>query len=231
MQRILIVDDERDIAELISDTLIDEGYDTVIKTSGEDALSEIESNQSFDLILLDIMMPGMSGTELCNKVRDKVKCPIIFVSAKSSTVDKLLGFELGADDYIAKPFDIYELVARVKAHLRREDRSKIIVDDNILEIGEIKVVKESYETYVNNKKIDISTREFEVLYYLMKNAGIVLTKEQIFDSVWGKDYGDLGTVAVHIKSLRNKIDKDEKYIKTIWGVGYKFIKVIDNDQE
>ena len=231
MQRILIVDDERDIAELISDTLIDEGYDTVIKTSGEDALSEIESNPSFDLILLDIMMPGMSGTELCNKVRDKVKCPIIFVSAKSSTVDKLLGFELGADDYIAKPFDIYELVARVKAHLRREDRSKIIVDDNILEIGEIKVVKESYETYVNNKKIDISTLEFEVLYYLMKNAGIVLTKEQIFDSVWGKDYGDLGTVAVHIKSLRNKIDKDEKYIKTIWGVGYKFIKVIDNDQE
>ena len=229
MQRILIVDDERDIAELISDTLIDEGYDTVIKTSGEDALSEIESNPSFDLILLDIMMPGMSGTELCNKVRDKVKCPIIFVSAKSSTVDKLLGFELGADDYIAKPFDIYELVARVKAHLRREDRSKIIVDDNILEIGEIKVVKESYETYVNNKKIDISTREFEVLYYLMKNAGRVLTKEQIFDSVWGKDYGDLGTVAVHIKSLRNKIDKDEKYIKTIWGVGYKFIKVIDND--
>ena len=229
MQRILIVDDERDIAELISDTLIDEGYDTVIKTSGEDALSEIESNPSFDLILLDIMMPGMSGTELCNKVRDKVKCPIIFVSAKSSTVDKLLGFELGADDYIAKPFDIYELVARVKAHLRREDRSKIIVDDNILEIGEIKVVKESYETYVNNKKIDISTREFEVLYYLMKNAGIVLTKEQIFDSVWGKDYGDLGTVAVHIKSLRNKIDKDEKYIKTVWGVGYKFIKVIDND--
>lgn len=229
MQRILIVDDERDIAELISDTLIDEGYDTVIKTSGEDALSEIESNPSFDLILLDIMMPGMSGTELCNKVRDKLKCPIIFVSAKSSTVDKLLGFELGADDYIAKPFDIYELVARVKAHLRREDRSKIIVDDNILEIGEIKVVKESYETYVNNKKIDISTREFEVLYYLMKNAGIVLTKEQIFDSVWGKDYGDLGTVAVHIKSLRNKIDKDEKYIKTIWGVGYKFIKVIDND--
>ena len=231
MQRILIVDDERDIAELISDTLIDEGYDTVIKTSGEDALSEIESNPSFDLILLDIMMPGMSGTELCNKVRDKLKCPIIFVSAKSSTVDKLLGFELGADDYIAKPFDIYELVARVKAHLRREDRSKIIVDDNILEIGEIKVVKESYETYVNNKKIDISTREFEVLYYLMKNAGIVLTKEQIFDSVWGKDYGDLGTVAVHIKSLRNKIDKDEKYIKTIWGVGYKFIKVIDYDQE
>ena len=229
MQRILIVDDERDIAELISDTLIDEGYDTVIKTSGEDALSEIESNPSFDLILLDIMMPGMSGTELCNKVRDKVKCPIIFVSAKSITVDKLLWFELGADDYIAKPFDIYELVARVKAHLRREDRSKIIVDDNILEIGEIKVVKESYETYVNNKKIDISTREFEVLYYLMKNAGIVLTKEQIFDSVWGKDYGDLGTVAVHIKSLRNKIDKDEKYIKTIWGVGYKFIKVIDND--
>ena len=225
MPKILVVDDDKDIAELISDTLFDEGYEVIMKFNGEDALKEIEINPNFDLIMLDIMMPGMSGTELCNKVREKQKCPIIFVSAKASTVDKLLGFEIGADDYISKPFDIYELVARVKAHLRREDRSKIMFDDNNIEIGKIKINRESYDVYKDSKKVDVSTREFEVLYYLMKNAGIVLTKEQIFDSVWGKDYGEIGTVAVHIKSLRNKLDRDEEYIKTVWGVGYKFIKV------
>ncbi len=225
MPKILVVDDDKDIAELISDTLTDEGYEVIMKFNGEDALKEIEINPNFDLIMLDIMMPGMSGTELCNKVREKQKCPIIFVSAKASTVDKLLGFEIGADDYISKPFDIYELVARVKAHLRREDRSKIMFDDNNIEIGKIKINRESYDVYKDNKRVDVSTREFEVLYYLMKNAGIVLTKEQIFDSVWGKDYGEIGTVAVHIKSLRNKLDRDEEYIKTVWGVGYKFIKV------
>lgn len=225
MPKILVVDDDRDIAELIGDTLIDEGYEVIMKFNGEEALKEIEDSPNFDLILLDIMMPGMSGTELCNKVREKQKCPIIFVSAKASTVDKLLGFEIGADDYISKPFDIYELVARVKAHLRREDRSKIMFDDNNIEIGKIKINRESYDVYKNSKKVDVSTREFEVLYYLMKNAGIVLTKEQIFDSVWGKDYGEIGTVAVHIKSLRDKLDRDEEYIKTVWGVGYKFIKV------
>jgi DNA-binding response OmpR family regulator len=225
MPKILVVDDDRDIAELINDTLTDEGYEVTMRFNGEEALKEIEANPNFDLILLDIMMPGMSGTELCNKVREKQKCPIIFVSAKASTLDKLLGFELGADDYISKPFDIYELVARVKAHLRREDRAKIMIDENQIQIGNIKINKESYDVYMGDKKIDVSTREFEVLYYLMKNAGIVLTKEQIFDSVWGKDYGEIGTVAVHIKSLRNKLDSSEEYIKTVWGVGYKFIKV------
>lgn len=227
MPKILVVDDDKDIAELISDTLSDEGYEVTMKFNGEDALKEVESNPNFDLILLDIMMPGMSGIELCTKVREKQKCPIIFISAKASTIDKLVGFEIGADDYISKPFDIYELVARVKAHLRREDRSKIIFDDNKIEIGSIKINKESYDVFKNSKKLDLSTREFEVLYYLMKNAGIVLTKEQIFNSVWGKDYGEIGTVAVHIKSLRGKLDKEEEYIKTVWGVGYKFIKVID----
>lgn len=226
MPKILVVDDDKDIAELISDTLNDEGYEVVMKFNGEDAIKEVENNNGFDLILLDIMMPGMSGTEVCNKIREKEKCPIIFVSAKATTLDKLVGFEIGADDYISKPFDIYELVARVKAHLRREDRAKIISDDSILEIGNIKINKESYDVYQDGKKIDVSTREFEVLYYLMHNAGIVLTKEQIFDSVWGKEYGEIGTVAVHIKSLRNKLDKKEEYIKTVWGVGYKFIKKV-----
>lgn len=225
MARILIIEDEKAISNLIKINLQLVGHECSQAFDGEEGIDEALKNK-YDLVILDIMLPKYSGFEIIKYIEDT---PVIFVTAKASTQDKIKGFRLGADDYIAKPFDIYELVARVKAHLRREYRSKIIIDDNILEIGEIKIIKESYETYINNKKIDISTREFEVLYYLMKNAGIVLTKEQIFDSVWGKDYGDIGTVAVHIKSLRNKIDKDEKYIKTVWGVGYKFIKVIDND--
>ena len=170
------------------------------------------------------MMPEMSGTTLCTKIREITSSPILFVTAKTSTLDKLLGFEVGADDYITKPFIIEELVARVKAHIRRNNRVEV---SNIIKIGEIEINLDSYEVYKNNSLIDLSTREFELLAYLMKNAGIVLSKEKIFNSVWGENYGEIGTVAVHIKSLRNKLDPDEKYIKTIWGLGYKFIKVLD----
>lgn len=225
MAKILIVDDDNDIAELISDVLTDEHYETTIKNDAESAYDELTKN-SYDLILLDIMLPNMSGKELLNKVRDKIKCPIIFVTAKSNTLDKLLGFEIGADDYITKPFVIEELVARVKAHLRREKRS---ISSNIIKIGDIEVNKDSYEVTKNNIKVDLSTREFELLVYLMENAGIVLSKEQIFNNVWGSNYGEIGTVAVNIKNLRSKIDKEEKYIITIWGVGYKFIKGDTNE--
>ena len=218
MSRILIIDDEVDIAELESDALTDEGFDVDI------AHLASEAN-----ILLDIMLPGKSGTEYLNEIRNKITCPIIFVSAKSGTVDKLLGLEIGADDYITKPFDIYELVARVKAHIRRESRSKEIENKSKIIIGEIEINKNSYDVYKNKVKCNVSTREFEVLWYLMSNAGIVLTKEQIFSSVWGSDYGEIGTVAVHIKSLRSKIDPEEKYIVTIWGVGYKFVKELENE--
>lgn len=223
MSKILIVDDEKDIAELISDVLVDEGFETVTKNNGEDALEEIKNN-NFDLILLDIMMPKMSGTELCTKVRDFTNAPIIFVTAKTSMIDKVVGFEIGADDYITKPFIIEELVARVKAHIRRDNRATI---QNIYEIGEIKINTETVETFKCGKLVDLSTREFELLEYLMKNAGIVLSKEQIYENVWGSSYGDIGIVAVNIKSLRMKLDEEEKYIKTIWGLGYKFIKVVD----
>lgn len=226
MAKILIVDDEFDIAELISDTLLDEGYETVICSSGEEAIQSIKTN-SYDLILLDIMMPGMSGTDVCKKIRNDVNCPIIFISAKSMTTDKLFGFELGADDYITKPFDIYELLARVKAHLRREDRTRVLEKDNYIKIGGIEINTMTYDVYKDDKRIDLSTREFEVLKYLMENAGVVLTKEQIFTTIWGSEYGDIGTVAVHIKNLRTKLDNDEEYIKTVWGIGYKFVKVIN----
>ncbi len=223
MEKILIVDDENDIAELISDILEDEGYHTVIKNNGTDAINSVKE-EDFDLILLDVMMPDISGTEVCANIRNFTSCPIIFVTAKNGLSSKLVGFEVGADDYITKPFINEELVARVKAHLRREERLDKKKKNNVIEIGEIKLNKESFEVYKNGEIVTLSTKEFELLTYLMENAGIVLSKEQIYQSVWKNNYGDIGTVAVNIKSLRNKLDTDEKYIKTIWGMGYKFIR-------
>lgn len=227
MSRILIVDDEKDIAELISDVLQDEGFETVIKNDGYSAIEEVKNNH-YDLILLDIMMPNLSGTETCSKIRDLVTCPIVFVTAKNQTIDKLVGFEIGGDDYITKPFVIEELVARVKAHIRRDKRPNIS-ETNIIKIGDIEINKESYEAKKNGKQVILSTKEFELLSYLMSNAGVVLSKEQIYNAVWKTEYGDIGTVAVNIKSLRKKLDPEEKYIITIWGLGYKFVRVINND--
>ena len=226
MEKILIVDDDIDIAELESYLLKKEGYETVIKNSGEEALEEIEKTK-YDLILMDIMMPGISGIELCAKVREKVDCSIIFVTAKSNLIDKMLGFEIGADDYITKPFENQELVSRVKAHLRKDKRNRDTSSKNIIKIGEIELNKESFEVRKNDKKVDLSTREFELLKYLMENKGIVLSKNQIFDAVWGSNFGEISTVAVHIKNLRDKLDKDEKYIITVWGYGYKFVRFLD----
>lgn len=223
MERILIVDDEEDIAELISDILEDEGYVTTIKNNGNDAIYAVKEND-YDLILLDVMMPDISGTEVCANIRNLTSSPIIFVTAKTQLSSKLVGFEVGADDYITKPFINEELVARIKAHLRREERNDK-KSKSIIEIGEIKINKESFEVYKNDEIISLSTKEFELLSYLMENAGIVLSKEQIYQSVWKNNYGDIGTVAVNIKSLRNKLDNEEKYIKTIWGMGYKFARI------
>lgn len=226
MAKILIVDDEVEIAELINDILKEEGYETDISNTAEDALTKINNN--YDLIILDVMLPGMSGTTLCSLIRDKVKCPIIFVTAKVQTVDKLVGFEIGADDYITKPFVNAELIARVKANIRQNNRllNTEIYNKNIIKIGDIEINKDSYEVKKDDTIIELSTKEFDLLFYLMNNAGIVLSKDQIYNAVWGSNYGDIGTVAVHIKNLRNKIDKNDQYIITVWGVGYKFVKVL-----
>ena len=226
MEKILIIDDDKDIAELESYILKSEGFETVIKNNGEEALEEIEKNY-YDLILMDIMMPGISGIELCAKIRNNVNSSIIFVTAKSNLVDKLLGFEIGGDDYITKPFENQELVSRVKAHLRKDKRNNKKNNSNIIKIGNIELNKESFEVKKDNKTIDLSNKEFELLKYLMENAGTVLSKEQIFDSVWKSNYGEISTVAVHIKNLRDKLDKEEKYILTVWGYGYKFVRYID----
>lgn len=226
MEKILIIDDDIDIAELESFILKSEGYETVIKNSGEEALEEIQKN-NYDLILMDIMMPGISGIELCAQIRNKVNCSIIFVTAKANIVDKIVGFEIGGDDYVTKPFDNQELVLKVKSHLRKDKRNKTESNSNIIKIGDIELNKESFEVKKDGKTIELSTREFELLKYLMENKGIVLSKNQIFDAVWGSNFGEISTVAVHMKKLRDKLDKDEKYIITVWGYGYKFVRSVD----
>ena len=224
MKKILITDDDTDISMLVADALQDENFETVVKNSALDALKYIEENKNdLSLIILDIMMPHMSGLEICRKVRDEVSCPIIIISAKSKTMDTVLGLEMGADDYIAKPFVVDELVARVKAHLRRENRNDYSQND-IIKIGEIEIRCDSFEVFKAGEQIPFSTREFQLLQYLMENAGKVLTREQIFSNVWDTEYGDIGTVAVNIKSIRDKIDNNNEYIKTVWGIGYKFVK-------
>ena len=223
MPKILIIDDDKDIAELVALILRKEKIDSEIINDSLEALTRIEERKTnYDLILLDIMMPNISGTELCIKIRDKVTCPIVFLSAKKELVDKMVGYEIGGDDYITKPFDNTELILKIKSHLRLQSRNKI--SKNIITIGEISINKESFEVYKNNKRVEVSTREFELLTYLMENAGIALSKEQIFEKVWGGSYGDIGIVAVNIKNLREKLDSTNQYIITIWGYGYKFAR-------
>lgn len=228
MSKVLIVDDDKDISELISLVLKKEEIDSKIINNPLEVIDIVEK-ESFDLILLDIMMPEISGTELCSKIRDKVDCPIIFLSAKNELIDKMLGYEIGGDDYITKPFNNSELVLKIKAHLRLNKRVNNKTKGNIIKIGEISINKDTFEVYKNDLRIDISTREFELLKYLMENAGMVISKEQIFESVWGSSYGDIGTVAVNIKSLRDKLQDKNKYIITIWGYGYKFVREVEDE--
>ena len=224
MGMIVIVDDDPAIAHLIADALEDEQLETIVFENPGAALNYILSApRDISLILLDIMMPNLSGMEICRTIRDKVDCPIIFVSAKGKTLDTVLGLEMGADDYISKPFVVEEFVARIKAHLRREKRTALSPEEGVIRVGEIQLRVGSYEVYKNGQVVPVSTREFQLLQYLMENAGKVLTREQIFSHVWDTEFGDIGTVAVNIKSIRDKIDPDNKYIKTVWGVGYKFI--------
>lgn len=225
MSKILIVDDDVDIAELVSDALQDEGFQTQICYDGESAFEYvIENKDDIDLMTLDIMMPGISGLELCQKIRSQIDFPLILVSAKGKTIDTVLGLELGADDYITKPFIVEEFVARIKAHVRRDKRSNKDVNSDIIKVGDIELHPGSFEVFKNGSPIQFSTREFQLLEYLMENAGKVLTREQIFGHVWDTEFGDIGTVAVNIKSIRDKLDPNNEYIKTVWGVGYKFVK-------
>ena len=222
MPHILIADDDEAIAALIADALQDEGYATTVVGDGEKAYAALRQTP-FDLILLDVMMPHMDGLALMRKIRDEVDSPILLVTAKNRTLDTMMGLEMGADDYITKPFVVEELVARVKAHLRREQRKSRRQAPPVCAVGPFVINKDSYEVTMHGREVSLTTREFQLLSFLMDNAGRVLTREQIFNSVWGVDYGDIGTVAVNIKNLRQKIDPKAEWIKTVWGVGYKLV--------
>lgn len=220
--KIFVVDDDASICLLISDALADQGHTVAAAHSGEEALRRLEE-ESFDLILLDIMMKGMDGLEVCRRIRDRVDCPILFLSAKDSARDIVAGLGLGADDYLTKPFELEVLTARVEAHLRRQSRLATPAGGKLLRIGEIALDPENMTAVRAGEPVALSTRELELLHYLMAHAGQTLSRERIFRDVWKTEYGDMSAVAVNIKNLRLKLDPDWRYIKTVWGQGYRFV--------
>ena len=226
-QKILIVDDDNNIAELISLYLTKECYDTKIVNDGEQALIAFEHYKP-NMLLLDLMLPGIDGCQVCREIRAKSDVPIIMLSAKGEVFDKVLGLELGADDYILKPFDSKELVARVKAVLRRFQPAKpeayASVDIKCVEYPGLIVNLSNYSVTYDGQQIDMPPKELELLYFLASSPNQVFTREQLLDNIWGYEYvGDTRTVDVHVKRLREKIkDKPTWRIATVWGIGYKF---------
>ncbi len=224
-QKILIVDDDANIAELISLYLIKECYETKIVEDGEMALQVYDSFQP-NLILLDLMLPGIDGYQVCREIRNRANTPIIMLSAKGEVFDKVLGLELGADDYIIKPFDSKELVARVKAVLRRFQPVRLEAPSNakIVEYPDLSVNQTNYSVIYRGQTVDMPPKELELLYFLASSPNQVFTREQLLDHIWGYEYiGDTRTVDVHIKRLREKIkDHSAWRIATVWGIGYKF---------
>ena len=225
-QKILIVDDDNNIAELISLYLVKECFDTKIVNDGDSALEAVDSFAP-NLILLDLMLPGIDGYQVCREVRAKLQTPIIMLSAKGEVFDKVLGLEMGADDYMEKPFDSKELVARVKAVLRRYKPQTPVPEestDKVVSYPDLEINMTNYSvTYMGNR-VDMPPKELELLYFLASSPNHVFTREQLLDQIWGYEYiGDTRTVDVHIKRLREKIKDHEKWrIATIWGIGYKF---------
>ena len=226
-QKILIVDDDNNIAELISLYLTKECYDTKIVNDGEQALIAFEHYKP-NMLLLDLMLPGIDGYQVCREIRAKSDVPIIMLSAKGEVFDKVLGLELGADDYILKPFDSKELVARVKAVLRRFQPAKpeayASVDIKCVEYPGLIVNLSNYSVTYDGQQIDMPPKELELLYFLASSPNQVFTREQLLDHIWGYEYaGDTRTVAVHVKRLREKINDHPAWsISTVWGIGYKF---------
>ena len=225
-QKILIVDDDNNIAELISLYLTKECYDTEIVNDGEDALKAFESYRP-NLILLDLMLPGIDGYQVCREIRGKSNVPIIMLSAKGEIFDKVLGLELGADDYIMKPFDSKELVARVKAVLRRFQPAKPdapAADIPCVEYPDLVINLSNYSVLYQGQPIDMPPKELELLYFLASSPNQVFTREQLLDHIWGYEYiGDTRTVDVHVKRLREKIKDNASWsLATVWGIGYKF---------
>lgn len=228
MPNILIVEDDPEIAMLEQDYLEIEGFQTRTVSDGEGAVSAALT-RTFDLILLDLMLPGCNGYDVCRRIRDQVDVPILMVTARTDSVDKIRGLGLGADDYIAKPFDPAELVARVKAHLNRYARltggAGKKGDDDVLTVGDLQIFPKSWKVCKAGRELKMPNREFMLLKFLAENPNIVFSKEHLFETIWGYDYvGDSATVTVHIGRIREKIEDDPahpKIIETVWGAGYR----------
>ena len=222
-QTIMVVDDDPNIAQLVRLYLEKEGFDVSIQVRGDEALAAFQKNPP-SLMLLDIMLPGMDGWQVCRAVRQISNIPIIMLTAKDETFDKVLGLELGADDYVTKPFEGKELAARVKAVLRRSAPGE--TEKDMLSFPGLTISLENYEVYYQGKIVEMPPKELEVLYFLASHQNRVFTREQLLEQVWGFDFfGDSRTVDVHIKRLREKLQNSEAFgwqIRTVWGVGYKF---------
>lgn len=218
--KILVVDDEGRMRKLVKDFLSKKGYQVIEAANGEEAVDIFYENKDIALIILDVMMPKMDGWEVCREIRKMSQVPIIMLTAKSDERDELLGFELGVDEYITKPFSPKILVARVEAILRR---SNAIGPEDVIEVGGIMINKAAHEVTIDGKGIELSFKEFELLTYFVTNQGVALSRERILNNVWNYDYfGDARTIDTHVKKLRSKLGSKGDYIKTIWGMGYKF---------
>lgn len=223
MGKVLIVDDDQNICELLRLYIEKEGYDTRIANDGKAAL-EVFDEYNPELIMLDIMLPELDGWQVCREIRKKSQCPIIMLTAKSEVFDKVLGLELGADDYVVKPFEAKEIVARIKAVLRRSGTND---EDAVKEVhyDKLSINLTNYELRVNGVQVDTPPKEMELIYHLASNPNRVFSRDELLDQVWGFDYyGDSRTVDVHVKRLREKLEgvSDQWELKTVWGVGYKF---------
>jgi two-component system response regulator RegX3 len=226
MTKILVVEDEASFSDALSYLLGREGFDVSVADTGDGAIAEFDRHGA-DLILLDLMLPGLSGTEVCRQIRQRSNVPVIMLTAKDSEVDKVVGLELGADDYVTKPYSTRELVARIRAVLRRQGEDFTdTVGDGVLTAGPVRMDIERHIVNVNGDQVQLPLKEFELLEFLIRNSGRVLTRSQLIDRVWGSDYfGDTKTLDVHVKRLRAKVEVDPAnplYIQTVRGLGYKF---------
>lgn len=218
--KILVVDDESRMRKLVRDFLVRQNYEVLEAVDGEEALDVFYEQKNIALIILDVMMPKMTGWEVCREIREISKVPIIMLTAKGDESDELQGFELGVDEYISKPFSPRILVARVEAILRRANK---LDKSEILEVGGIVIDAQAHMVTVDGRQIELSFKEFELLTYFVENKGIALSREKILNHVWDFDYyGDARTIDTHVKKLRSKLGAKGEYIKTIWGMGYKF---------
>ena len=223
-EKIMVVDDDKNICELLRLYLEKEGYSVILCHDGQEAIAKFNALTP-DMILLDIMLPSLDGWQVCREIRKKSNVPIIMLTAKGETFDKVLGLELGADDYVVKPFDTKEVVARIKAVLRRISQSTQAEEVKEVVYDKLVVIMTRYELKVNGKVIDTPPKELELLFHLASNPNRVFTRDQLLDEVWGFEYyGDSRTIDVHVKRLREKLEgvSDQWSLKTVWGVGYKF---------